>query len=68
MYDDFISYLDVPVTPLATLPAVTPCLSFRLISIFVSWHCHLQTETDLGFNTGHIILKASDEVRICSGF
>lgn len=65
--DNFISYLDELVTPQATLPAVTCLLSFRLISMCVSWRCHLHTEMNLDFNIGHKLPKPSDEVGMCSG-
>lgn len=68
MDDNFISYLDVLVTPLAALPAMTSDLSFRLISKCALQCCHLRTEMNLNFSIGHIVPKASDEVGMCSAF
>ena len=55
--DDFTSYLGVLLPPQATPAATTSLLSFRLISMCVSWDCHLHTEMYLGFHTGHLVPK-----------
>lgn len=66
--DDFFFHLDVLVIPPAALTAMTSLRSFRLISMCVSWHCHLHREVNVDFNMGLVAPKASDEVVTCSRF
>lgn len=58
--DNFISCLAIP---RATLAAVTSHLHCGLISMCVSWHCHLHAEMDWVSAEGTVFPKASDKLR-----
>lgn len=58
--DNFISCLAIP---RAALAAVTSHLQCGLISMCVSWHCHLHAEMDWVSTEGTVFPKASDKLR-----